>query len=131
MDGSKRSATFRDRWSDARLTKTQVFWSWVAVCVATLVVGFTWGGWVTGGTARAMAEARGQEAVVERLAPICVLRVQDSPDKVKMIEDLQEVSSWAQAEHVMKQGWATMPGEKEPERRVAAECARLLVASTR
>jgi hypothetical protein len=39
---------------------------------ATLVVGFSWGGWVTGGTARSMAataETNGQMSV---LVPLCV-----------------------------------------------------------
>jgi len=30
---------------------------------------------------------------------------------------------------VQKQGWATMPGEKEPDRNVAEACAKLLLAS--
>jgi hypothetical protein len=40
--------------------------------VATLVVGFSWGGWVTGGTAKSMAvtaETNGQMSV---LVPLCV-----------------------------------------------------------
>jgi Flp pilus assembly protein protease CpaA len=40
--------------------------------VATLVVGFSWGGWVTGGTAKSMAataETHGQMSV---LVPLCV-----------------------------------------------------------
>jgi hypothetical protein len=32
--------------------------------------------------------------------------------------------------HVKKQGWATMPGEKEPESRVADECAELLLLTS-
>ena len=40
--------------------------------VATMVIGFFWGGWVTGGTARRMAadaETKGQMSV---LVPLCV-----------------------------------------------------------
>ena len=40
--------------------------------VATLIIGFSWGGWVTGGTAKAMAataETKGQMSV---LVPLCV-----------------------------------------------------------
>ena len=96
-----------------------------------MVIGFTWGGWVTGGTARAMAEARGEDAVVKRLAPMCALRYQDAPNKVQKLKELTEAGAWDRAEYIGKQGWATMPGEKEPERKVADECAKLLVATNK
>lgn len=131
MDQSKRTSTFKEKWADSRPTKTLVFWSWLAICVVTMVIGFTWGGWVTGGTARAMAEARGEDAVVKRLAPMCALQYQDAPNKVQKLKELTEAGAWDRAEYVMKQGWATMPGEKEPERKVADECAKLLVATNK
>jgi len=49
------------------------------VVVLTLVVGFEWGGWVTGKTARSMAEAAGHDAVVARLAPMCVNQATTTP----------------------------------------------------
>jgi hypothetical protein len=39
--------------------------------VATLIVGFTWGGWVTGGTAKAMASNAAEKANTLALAPVC------------------------------------------------------------
>ena len=67
------------RWSEARPTKTVVFFSWVACVVATMIVGFTWGGWVTGSTARSMAE----ETIVTRLAPICVVQFNKDPGRIR------------------------------------------------
>jgi response regulator RpfG family c-di-GMP phosphodiesterase len=32
------------------------------------------------------------------------------------------------SDYVQKQGWATMPGEKKPDTRVAEECARRIMA---
>lgn len=128
MEQSKRVPTFRERFESSRPTKTLVFWSWVAIGIVTMIVGFTWGGWVTGGTARAMAEARGEDAVVKRLAPMCVLRYEAAPDKAKRLQELTDASGWDRGEYVMKQGWATLPGDKEPERKVADECAKLLMA---
>jgi hypothetical protein len=127
---SKRTPTFKEKWAGSRPTKTVVFWSWVAIGVITMIIGFTWGGWVTGGTARAMAEARGEDAVVKRLAPMCALRFQDAPNKVQKLKELTEASSWDRGEYVMKQGWATLPGDKEPERKVADECAKLLMTAS-
>ncbi len=40
--------------------------------VATLVVGFSWGGWVTGGTARSMAATAETKGEMSVLVPLCV-----------------------------------------------------------
>jgi hypothetical protein len=95
--------------------------------VLTMIVGFSWGGWVTGGTARATAETMALEAVVTRLAPICVLQSGRDPGKAVKLVALKDESSWQRGEYIGKQGWATMPGEQEPDRRVAEMCATLLM----
>ena len=41
-------------------------WGAVGGAVALAIVGFTWGGWVTGGTARTLANVVGEDAVVKR-----------------------------------------------------------------
>jgi hypothetical protein len=41
-------------------------------CRWTLVIGFTWGGWVTGGTAREKAQKDVSTALVSALSPVCV-----------------------------------------------------------
>jgi hypothetical protein len=88
--------------------------------VLTLIVGFSWGGWVTGGTARQTAENMARDAVVQRLAPICVTQSGRDLGKAQKLVALKD-------EYVGKQGWATMPGEQEPDRRVAELCATLLM----
>ncbi len=40
--------------------------------IATLVVGFSWGGWVTGGTARSMAATAKTNGQMSVLVPLCV-----------------------------------------------------------
>ena len=40
--------------------------------IATLVVGFSWGGWVTGGTARSMAATAKTDGQMSVLVPLCV-----------------------------------------------------------
>ena len=120
-------ANVSQRWSQARPTKTAVFWLSLGVIVATLIVGFTWGGWVTGGTARTMASVSGEDAVVKRLAPVCVVQFNQDAGKVQKLKGLKETGTWEQADYVKKQGWATMPGEREADGKVAGECARLLL----
>jgi hypothetical protein len=40
--------------------------------VATVVVGFSWGGWVTGSTAKSMASAAETRGQMSALVPLCV-----------------------------------------------------------
>ncbi|MBI3455049.1 MAG: hypothetical protein HY002_04595 [Candidatus Rokubacteria bacterium] len=127
MEQSRERLSLGRRWSEARPTKTLVFWSCVASVVLTMIIGFSWGGWVTGGTARTMAEAMAQDAVVKRLAPICVVQSGRDPAKAQKLIALKEESTWQRAEYVGKQGWATMPGEQEPDSKVAQACATLLM----
>jgi hypothetical protein len=57
-------------------TWTYSLWGAVAGAAALAVVGFTWGGWVTGGQAEAMTLKRSEAAVVAALTPICIERFQ-------------------------------------------------------
>jgi len=57
MERNQRTVSLGQKWTHARPTKTVVFWCVVASSIVTMLVGFTWGGWVLGGTARSMAEA--------------------------------------------------------------------------
>jgi hypothetical protein len=118
-----KTVSLGQRWSEARPTKSVVFFSWVACVVVTMIIGFTWGGWVRGSTARSMAD----DSIVMRLAPICVVQFNRDPRKDQKLVELKETSTWQGGDYVMKQGWATMPGETEPASRVADECAKLLM----
>jgi hypothetical protein len=124
----QRAPSIRQRWSESRPTKRLLFWACVATMVGTIIVGFTWGGWTTGGKARYAAEGMARDAVAKRLAPICVVQFKADPDGAQKLKELNEVSSYGRGEYVQKQGWATMPGEVSPDSKVADECVKLLVA---
>ena len=51
-----------------------------AGAVATIVVGFYWGGWLLGSTADKMAKERSDLAVVSALAPVCAEKFRALPD---------------------------------------------------
>ncbi len=102
-------------------------WGAIGGAIVLAIIGFAWGGWVTGGTAQKMAKEMADEAVIDRLAPICVLQSNQDPEKDKKLAELTKLSSWEGGHYVEKQGWATMPGEKEPDSKVASECANRLV----
>jgi len=122
----QRKPSLGERWSNVRATKGVVFWSCLTSIVLTMIVGFSWGGWVTGGTAQKMAEVKGEDAVVGRLAPFCVIRVNQDPRRDQKMKELKDISDWQKGDYVKKQGWATMPGEAEPESKIADACAKLI-----
>jgi len=64
--------SIKQRWDDLQPSKTMLVWSCAGSVVVALVVGFTWGGWVTGGTAREMAETAGEDARYGLASAICV-----------------------------------------------------------
>ena len=96
--------------------------------IVLLIVVFSAGWVVTSGSAQLKAKAMAASAVMNRLAPISVAQFMLDPDKEERLDELKELDSWERSEYVGKQGWATMPGERDPDRRVAVECARRLVA---
>jgi hypothetical protein len=127
MARSEEKETRGQRWNKARPTKQTLFWFCVGSIIGALIVGFTWGGWVTGGTAQKMAEQGGRDAVLDRLTPICVYQFNQDPQKDQKLKELTDLSSYQRRDYVAKQGWATIPGELEPDSKVADECAKRLV----
>ena len=63
---------------------------------ATAIIGFTWGGWTLGKTARDMADKSAATAVVAALAPICVDKFQHDVDAKTNLTELMKISSWQQ-----------------------------------
>lgn len=94
--------------------------------IATLVVGFYWGGWVTGGTARDMVQRSSTSAVVAALSPICVDKFQHSAEAAVNLVELKKISSYQQGSFIEKGGWATLPGSSSANSSVAQACADML-----
>ncbi len=102
-------------------------WGALGGAIVLAIIGFAWGGWVTGGTAQEKAEEMAENAVIARLAPICVEQFRQDSEKDQKLNDLKKEDSWKRNEFVEKQGWATMPGEKKSDREVAGKCAEMIV----
>lgn len=122
-----KSATMGQRWSAFRPSKAMLIWSLLAAVALTMLVGFTWGGWMTSASAQNLADASARSAVVERLAPMCVAQFNADPDKEQKLLTFQEGSSYERTKYVTDQGWATLPGETKPTSQVASACANLLM----
>lgn len=118
--------SLRQRWSEYRPGKEHTLWIAVAAVAATLILGFGPGGWVTGGTAQQMAADAGESAHNQLAAAICAHEFMSGADARARLAKLEAVQSWERYQHVAKGGWATMPGEKEPDNAVAELCATRL-----
>ena len=109
-------------------SRTRLLQGMVIGAVASMVVGFSWGGWVTGGTADKLAVERADTAVLAALTPICVEKFLQNSDAKANLALLQKISSnWEQGQYLEKGGWATQPGAISPDYHLARACAEKLV----
>lgn len=106
-------------------------WGIAGGAVALAIVGFTWGGWITGGKAETTTLTRVDDAVVLALAPVCVEKFQRGADAVANLAALRKVDTWSQGDFVEKGGWAAVPGNNSSARvaAVAKACASLLAGA--
>jgi hypothetical protein len=98
-----------------------------AGAVATIVVGFYWGGWSLGSTADKMAKERSELAVVAALAPVCVAQFRALPDAEAKQIALSKVDSWKRRDEFPKE-FVTLPGESYPNSALVDACYTLLLA---
>ena len=106
-------------------TWTYSLWGAAAGAAALAIVGFTWGGWVTGGQAEAMTLKRTEAAVVAVLTPICIERFQGNANAPANLVALKNISqSWSRRDYIVSGGWATF-GQSRPFE-LADACAEAL-----
>lgn len=84
-------------------------WGAIGGAIATMIVGFAWGGWVTGGTAGQMASAGAESAIVLAFAPLCVAKAELQPEQ---IAGLKGEGYWKRSEFVVKAGWVANVSEQ-------------------
>ena len=119
---------FGQRWEAYRPTKSLLVWSCAVGAIGVIVVGFTWGGWVTGGTARSMAQTAAAGAHDDLVAAICVDRFQAGGDAHGQLAALKELKGWSRGSFIEKGGWATMPDQAKPTIAASRLCADRLAA---
>lgn len=98
-------------------------WGAIAGAVAAMIIGFAWGGWVTGGTSTANAGAAANAAVVQAFVPICVAKAEQQADQLPL---LKKESAYSRYEFVVKAGWVSNVAERY-RRDVATACASAVV----
>ena len=90
------------------------------------IVGFSWGGWMTGGGASRIANATAHDQVIGALLPTCLDIFNADADRVAKRTTIREASTFRRRDAVMQAGWATVPGSEEPNRNLAQACATAL-----
>ena len=98
-----------------------------AGAVATMIVGFSWGGWSLGSTADKMAKEQSNLAVVAALAPICADKFRALPDAEARKAALSKVDPWKRRDEFPKDV-LTLPGQSYPSSGLVDACYTLLVA---
>ncbi len=100
----------------------------VVGALATVVIGFSWGGWTRESTSKEMSEKKVSAALVAVLAPMCADKFRQGTDGAVNMAEFKKVNSWMQDSYIQKGGWATFPGMDSPDLAVARACASLLAA---
>jgi len=73
-------------------SRTRLLQGMAIGAVASMVIGFSWGGWVTSGTADKLAAEQAKTAVVAALVPICVKQFQHNSEAKANLAALQKIS---------------------------------------
>ena len=113
------------RFQDYRPSKTGLFWSCAACVAATMILGFTWGGWVTGGTAEKMANDAAAAGRAEVAAAACTKEFMAQPDAAAQLAALKDTSSWQRENFIEKGGWDKVADQRYDD--AADLCAERLV----
>jgi hypothetical protein len=117
---------FAQRIEMYRPSKTALGWCCVLSAIATIAIGFIWGGWVTGGTAATMADSAATGANAKLAASVCAAQFNRAPDADTQRAALIKLDKWDRSTFITKGGWANLPGMTEPVSGAADLCAQQL-----
>jgi hypothetical protein len=92
-----------------------------AGALAVAIAGFSWGGWVTGGSAQDMARKAAGVAVASALTPYCVERAGNAA-AASVVTELKAAPAYSRKGIVEKAGWATPLGSDKPNTDLAQAC---------
>ena len=90
--------------------------------IAVSILGFTWGGWTTSGSAAALAQDLATEEVTLAMVPVCLNMSAADPERREKLAVLQEASGVGRRNALMETGWATRPGAETPDPNLVDAC---------
>ena len=79
-------------------------WGAAGGAAALAIVGFTWGGWVSGSSAELLGKQKATAAVTAVLAPICLDNFRRGTDASAKLAELKKVNTWELAGFIEKGG---------------------------
>jgi hypothetical protein len=106
-------------------------WGAVGGALATLILGFYWGGWETATSASRMANEQSEKKVIAALAPFCVDRFLKSADATHSAELLKLTTNYERGSFLEKAGYTNLPGSTVTNWGVGRACGDLLVAAAK
>lgn len=101
-----------------------------AGAAALAIVGFSWGGWMTGNAAAEMSNKRSMAATARALTPYCLQKSQDDPRLADVLAELEKANSFKRRGIVEESGWATPLDAEKPDRALAEACLIALTNDT-
>ncbi|KPN63320.1 hypothetical protein SAMN04488527_102118 [Aliiroseovarius crassostreae] len=90
------------------------------------IAGFSWGGWVTGGTANDRAMAMSRDDVIAAMVPVCLELARSDPARAGKLATIRSATTYKRRDALITAGWATMPGAASPNRDIAQACLAAL-----
>jgi len=94
-------------------------WGLILWACGAMLIGFNWGGWVTGTKSQANTDA----AVLSTRTAICVAQFVKGPRYQERLKELKATNSWERSAVIEKGGWDRMPGEEKAVATVSRPCA--------
>jgi len=96
--------------------------------IVLLIVIFSAGWVVTSGSARSKRK-NGYQCSHEPPGAHFVAQFMLDPNKEERLSEMNKLDSWKRGEYVQKQGWATMPGEKQADMELPMSARDVLLRS--
>ena len=91
--------------------------------IGLAIVGFSWGGWVSGTTASDIAKRKSDEAVIAVLTPLCVAAFKQDPKMAANRDTFNGLAPYSRYTFIAEGGWANMPDSGRPSNDLARSCA--------
>jgi hypothetical protein len=107
-------------------------WFKPGVCGAVIgtlsisIIGFPWGGWVSGGTSNERALAVSRAEAFAEMVPFCLEQAGADPEGATKLDPIRAASTYQRRDALMAAGWATVRGAEAPDRDTAQACLAAL-----
>ena len=94
--------------------------------IATMAVGFTFGGWITGGTSERLITSNMSDGIALALRPYCLEKSKNDPEAMSILAEYKAAPAYTRRTLIEKSGWATPLGAEQPNAALAAACSNAL-----